>query len=143
VLLPTMATCPFCNPSAVKAEEATQAAQYAATPEAFGTPPGFQVTPGVACLEIVEGPNRGQRVDLGTGSITVGRAPDNVVVIKDPSVSSHHARIDFYQGKYFLSDLKSSNGTYVNNTRIEQVPLNHKDLVVMGSSRFIVNLGLG
>ncbi len=143
VLLPTMSACPFCSPSKAKAEETTQAAQFAPKPESFATPPGFSVQTGVACVEIIDGPNRGQRIELGQGSITVGRAPDNIVVIKDPSVSSHHARIDFYQGKYFLSDLKSSNGTYVNNNRVEQLALNHKDLVVMGSSRMIVNLGAG
>jgi predicted Ser/Thr protein kinase len=139
VLLPSMRSCPFCAPSPVKADEATSEAKPAPSPERIVTPPGFNVA-GKAFIEIIDGPNRGQRLDLNEQPITIGRAPDNMVVIKDPAVSSHHARIDYYQGKYFFSDLQSSNGTYINNTRIEQTQIKHRDVIVMGGSRMLVNL---
>jgi serine/threonine-protein kinase len=106
--------------------------QVAAPPQA--TPPTKKT------LEVIEGPESGRSHDLNESSITVGRAPDNDMTLQDPSVSSHHARIDFHDGNYFLSDLDSSNGTYVNNNRVKQSPLKDKDLIALGSCRLIVNL---
>lgn len=139
VLLPTMAGCPFCAPAPAKApEESTAESKPAKVPT---PPPGSFGVPGQTFIEITEGVNRGQRIELNGQPLTIGRAPDNSVVLKDAAVSSHHARIDFYQGKYFISDLKSSNGTYINNARIEQTQIKHKDQIIMGGSRMIVNLG--
>ncbi len=138
VLLPSMVTCPFCAP-APKAEEPTAESKPAPVADRVQTPPGFGVA-GKAFIEIIDGPNRGQRIELGEHPITIGRAPDNSVCIKDPAVSSHHARIDFYQGKYFYSDLQSSNGSYINNVRVDQTQIKHRDVIVMGGSRMLVNL---
>ena len=44
----------------------------------------------------------------------VGRSTDNDVVIDDPSVSRQHAQITSQNGLYYLEDLGSANGTYVN-----------------------------
>ncbi len=128
VLLPTMASCPFCTPVKAGAGDTDQ--------QRPSQPPS-----GTAYLDVIDGALKGQRVQSGQEPMTIGRAPDNTVCFKDPSVSSHHARIDFYQGKYFLSDLQSSNGTYVNNARIEQAQLNHQDLIALGSTRVIMNCG--
>jgi pSer/pThr/pTyr-binding forkhead associated (FHA) protein len=137
-----MAACPFCAPPPEKAADPTRLgaapAPAPAAPPPAAAPVGVPTQP---YLDIIEGSNRGMRIDLGPQPITIGRAPDNSVCIKDASVSSHHARIDFYQGKYFLSDLQSSNGTYINNARIEQSQLKNSDVVVMGGSRMIVHLG--
>lgn len=49
--------------------------------------------------------------------ITIGRTPDNDVVIHDPKISRHHAQIVQHErGEYSIVDLKSTNGTYVNGT---------------------------
>jgi len=92
------------------------------------------------CLEFIDGPLRGQRHELSEAPVTVGRAVDNSICLQDPSVSSHHARIDFFQGKYFVSDQRSSNGTYVNNQRIDQAQLNSNDILAFGASRVVVRL---
>lgn len=48
-------------------------------------------------------------------TITIGRHPDNNVVINDPIVGRHHLRIMQYDdGHYSVLDLNSTNGTYVN-----------------------------
>ncbi len=142
LLLPTMGTCPFCAPLAapnVSGEETTKAGnQQGPPPESIPTPPGFGVV-GQAFLQVIDGAQRGEKFDLPRDGITLGRAPDNHIVLKDPSVSSHHARIDFYQGKHFLSDLQSSNGTFVNNSRVEQTQLKHKDLIIMGGTRMLMS----
>jgi predicted Ser/Thr protein kinase len=108
---------------------------------AAAPPPAATTAPaGAKCLEIIDGPNRGMRIDLLDQPITVGRAPGNTITISDPSVSSHHARIDPYNGKFYLSDLQSSNGTYVNNARVEQQELKKGDLIALGASRIVVHV---
>ena len=66
---------------------------------------------------IVEGgPNSGKAIALGDGTTTLGRQPDNDVVVDEPAVSPHHAEIDA-ELSYYLSDL-SSNGIYVNDEKL-------------------------
>jgi pSer/pThr/pTyr-binding forkhead associated (FHA) protein len=59
--------------------------------------------------------------------ITVGRKPDNDLVIDNPAVSGRHCRI-FKEGTgYFVEDLKSTNGTFLKDRRVEREALHHKD----------------
>lgn len=64
--------------------------------------------------------------------LTIGRMPGNDVVIKDPTVSRKHARIEFQEGKYLLTDLGSMNGTFVNKVRLSSRSLEHGDVVTIG-----------
>ena len=57
----------------------------------------------------------GQTFDLWS-SATLGRAPDNTIVLPDPSVSAHHAAVRQQQGQWWVEDLRSTNGTAVNET---------------------------
>lgn len=91
-------------------------------------------------LRFTHGPHQNLRVDLGTDTLNIGRAQDNTICLDDAAVSSHHARIDFHQGSYFISDLRSSNGTYLNNQRIQQAPLANGNVLVLGQSRIEVHL---
>ena len=56
--------------------------------------------------------------ELGGDVITIGRGPDNVIQIDDPSVSGEHAEISLRRGRWWVRDLGSTNGTLVNGTRI-------------------------
>ena len=49
---------------------------------------------------------------------TIGRAPENTIRLDDLSVSRRHARISFRQGGYWLNDLKSTSGTWVDGTKL-------------------------
>lgn len=71
-------------------------------------------------LVIIDGPLAGTSVPLGNGSITLGRAASNSVVLDDEFVSSRHARVyaDAASGKWAIEDLGSTNGTVVNHQRI-------------------------
>ncbi len=60
------------------------------------------------------------RITLGTGVVTLGRAPDNQLVINDSKASSHHAEIRFVGQNYTITDLGSTNGTFVNEQRLER-----------------------
>ena len=69
-------------------------------------------------------------------TITIGRDPNNVVVIKDHTVSRHHMQITQHDdGRIILSDLQSVNGTYVNGQRVEgTVELHYGDIVKIGDT---------
>jgi hypothetical protein len=50
----------------------------------------------------------------------VGRAADNSILLEDETVSSHHARIFYHAGQWWLEDLASRNGTDVNELQVEE-----------------------
>jgi serine/threonine protein kinase len=64
---------------------------------------------------------------------TLGRTAGNDVVIQDATVSRHHARLFFHEGQWYVEDLQSANGTFVNGTRVHRpMPLQHGDELRMG-----------
>jgi predicted component of type VI protein secretion system len=77
-----------------------------------------------------------KRYPLGS-MVTIGRLPDNTVVIDNPAVSSHHACV-FRDGEAFVvEDLQSTNGTFVNSTRVVRETLHHGDVVLVGQHRLV------
>lgn len=58
-------------------------------------------------------------IEVRSGVIVLGRAPDSNLVIDDPHVSSRHARLEVHNGGAWLSDLDSTNGTVVGGRRIQ------------------------
>ncbi|MBE3558908.1 MAG: FHA domain-containing protein [Ktedonobacteraceae bacterium] len=71
-------------------------------------------------------------IALGAPVITLGRLPDNMVVLNHPQVSGHHARLEQAQGGYRIVDLRSTNHTYVNGQRVHTRPLNPGDEIRIG-----------
>ncbi|MBL8024344.1 MAG: FHA domain-containing protein [Elusimicrobia bacterium] len=59
--------------------------------------------------------------------IFVGRKPENDLVIDNPAVSGKHCRIFWEGAGYFVEDLKSTNGTFLRERRVERELLHHKD----------------
>jgi pSer/pThr/pTyr-binding forkhead associated (FHA) protein len=74
---------------------------------------------------------------------TVGRTPDNDIALDFPEVSRHHAKIVATEGGFVVTDLKSGNGTYVNDQRIDEGPLRDGDTLRFGSLAFGVEYGGG
>ena len=70
--------------------------------------------------------------------VTIGRSPDNMIVIEDPSVSSRHAQLERSGETYRLKDLESTNGTKVNGLPVTETMLRFDDRVRFGGveSRF-------
>lgn len=64
--------------------------------------------------------------------ITIGRNDDNLIVIDNLAVSGFHARIDKAGSEYILTDLQSTNGTFVNDQKVSSHKLTHGDNIVIG-----------
>jgi adenylate cyclase len=64
--------------------------------------------------------------------VTIGRGADNKFVISEQSVSLHHAELSIISARFWLRDLGSSNGTYVNGRRITESTINIGDVVSFG-----------
>ncbi|MFN3966726.1 MAG: FHA domain-containing protein [Endomicrobiia bacterium] len=60
-------------------------------------------------------------------SLTVGRKPDNDIVIDDPTVSGHHARFYKIGNSYFIEDLNSTNGTFIKGKKILKAEIHNGD----------------
>ena len=69
-------------------------------------------------LSVVEGELAGTVVPLGSSPITVGRAADSTLVLQDDYASSRHARFFPSDGQWIVEDLGSTNGTWIDRTRI-------------------------
>jgi serine phosphatase RsbU (regulator of sigma subunit) len=81
-------------------------------------------------LQILKGPNEGSVIQLEGDRFILGRNPDCAVVIPVTSVSREHAQILRIQGKYFIEDKQSRNGTFVNNQAINtRTPLKNNDRI--------------
>ena len=73
---------------------------------------------------------------VGVG-LTIGRLPDNTVVIDNPAVSGHHARVFSDSGAVILEDLDSTNGTYVNGQPANRYVLRSGDVVLIGKHQLV------
>ena len=91
----------------------------------------------LAQLVIESGEQEGKQIDL-YGDATIGRVPENDIVIDDTAMSSYHARIEEENGRFTIIDLNSTNGVYISpagqtrwkkQTRYE---LRHGDRIKLG-----------
>jgi hypothetical protein len=70
--------------------------------------------------------------------LTIGRAPDNGLVVHDTRASRHHARLFARSGALLLADLGSTNGSWVNDRRVEEMALGEGDRIRVGDTMLIV-----
>ncbi len=88
-------------------------------------------------LVVHAGPFAGKGFSLTNQILTIGRSPDNDVVLNDNQVSLHHARLFQHDGQVILEDMGSVNSTKVNGTSIVgQYVLQRVDTICIGSSVF-------
>ncbi|MGA2449952.1 MAG: GGDEF domain-containing protein [Polyangiaceae bacterium] len=90
--------------------------------------------PGDACLVVIYGSELGRRVQLGMAAFDIGRSPRNDLFIDQESVSRHHARITFDGSNYWVQDLQSTNGTFVNDESVREQKLRDGDQLRVGRS---------
>ena len=72
-------------------------------------------------------------------SLTIGRRKTNDVIIEDPAVSGHHAKIDSLGDRFILIDLQSKNGSFVNEQLIHSHWLKHEDVITIGGHALVYN----
>ena len=92
----------------------------------------------IATIREIRPDASGRTVRFDGRPMTVGRAPDNTLVLRDGRASRHHARIDARRGTLVLSDLGSTNGSWVNDRRVESVALGEGDRIRIGATTLLV-----
>lgn len=124
----TWDSCPYC------AQAAAAAVQPSAKTQAFRVDnsgaPGQQL---LGWLIPIDGPQRGELHTLAPHSL-IGTDPTCQIVLMDGYMSSRHAEIKVENGVWVLRDLGSTNGTFVNDRRVDQHELVDNDFVKFGQS---------
>ena len=81
-------------------------------------------------------------VDLSkAGDVQIGRSKNNNIVLNSRKVSENHARIEKRETDYVVRDLDSTNGTYVNDRKISEYPLNDGDVISIVGYKLLYNSG--
>jgi pSer/pThr/pTyr-binding forkhead associated (FHA) protein len=73
-----------------------------------------------------------KEIPLDQSQVTIGRKPDNSLVIDNLAVSGHHARVVQENGTYFVEDTGSTNGTFLNDVKVDKRRLQHGDQIRVG-----------
>ncbi len=76
-------------------------------------------------------------IPLDNPRLTIGRKPDNDLVIDNPAVSGHHARVVQEEGAFFIEDLGSTNGTFLNDAKVQKQKLKNADCINVGKHTLI------
>ncbi|MFQ5742567.1 MAG: FHA domain-containing protein, partial [Acidobacteriota bacterium] len=73
-------------------------------------------------------------IALGHSVLSLGRRTSNELQVLDPTVSREHATVGFEDGSYWVEDLESTNGTFVNDCRVSRQKLQHNDRLRLGKT---------
>jgi hypothetical protein len=115
--------------------------------EAIGPTPAIEhtavfVVPGIdgprATIREIRPDQSSRTIAFDGRPLTIGRASDNGVVLRDGRASRHHARIDGRRGSLVLSDLGSTNGSFVNDRRVDSIALGEGDRIRVGTTTLLV-----
>ncbi|MGR0318544.1 FHA domain-containing protein FhaB/FipA [Agromyces sp. ZXT2-3] len=79
---------------------------------------GDATTENASRLVITSGAKSGVEFPLGRDEITIGRSSDSAIIIRDDYTSTHHARLMLWNGRWMIQDLDSTNGTFLNGSRV-------------------------
>lgn len=99
--------------------------------------PHDELEPGQALLLVKRGPNAGSTFLIESDSTSVGRDTSSGVFLDDVTVSRAHARIERRDRAFFVKDLASLNGTYVNGEAVEETKLARGDEVQIGKFKLV------
>jgi pSer/pThr/pTyr-binding forkhead associated (FHA) protein len=92
-------------------------------------------------LVVEKGPRTGMTFILKEGNTTVGRHPESDIFLNDVTVSRHHCRFVSNGDSLTVEDSGSTNGTYVNDERVDSAELRAGDEVLVGRFHFVVAHG--
>ncbi len=88
-------------------------------------------------LTILYGGRR-KRFEVCKQTLSIGRSPDNDVVLQDPAASARHCEIRYKEGKFFIIDKESSNGTWLNGRQVSRAELLPGAKVSVGDTTLIL-----
>jgi len=108
-----------------------------------GDPTGKVTGAFAGALTIEKGPQSGLTYVLGPGNTVAGRSGDCDIFLADVTVSREHARFSVDSGGLSMTDLASTNGTYVNGRRHEAGKLHEGDRLLIGKFHLRVSRGHG
>lgn len=146
--------CPYCpksgyvsgNLAKTRLEGATAAQPAVETRmEAAPSPRGKTVLiaetkkpPVLGWLVAMSGHHKGEDFRVREGQNLIGSAPDCEIVLQDPAVSARHASLRYKDSKFYLTDLDSSNGTFLNEgaQSIAREELKDGDMIRLGDVAF-------
>lgn len=151
--------CPYCQRTGFQSQggPAANLAKTRLEFDAPAPPPGSGIPTGVAApgavrktmllsgrpkgelvgwVVIMDGDQKGEDFRIREGQNSIGSAPESDVVVKDPAVSGKHAVLRCRDKKFLLTDLDSSNGTYLNENPepISMEELHENDMVKVGTT---------
>jgi pSer/pThr/pTyr-binding forkhead associated (FHA) protein len=89
-------------------------------------------------IVVERGPRTGVTYVLRPGNTTVGRHPESDIFLNDVTVSRHHCRFVVSDDQLTVEDSGSTNGTYVNEERVDESRLDVGDEVIVGRFHFVV-----
>lgn len=88
-----------------------------------------------AFLYVERGPGQGQLLEVKQGTVVVGRASVSDLRLQHPSISRRHAQVKRVREQFYIKDLGSQNGTFVNKERIKgEVELKPGDSIALGNA---------
>ncbi|MBN1947441.1 MAG: sigma 54-interacting transcriptional regulator [Bradymonadales bacterium] len=85
-------------------------------------------------VEVIEGPNQGKRMELTRSSLVIGSDPSCGLVLSDPTASRRHCQITLGPTGFYLYDLGSTNGTFVDGLRLGEVVLQDGVRIEVGNT---------
>jgi pSer/pThr/pTyr-binding forkhead associated (FHA) protein len=92
-------------------------------------------------LRVIEGQEVGKGYPVPKVPVTLGRDALCDISITDTRMSRQHSMLFYYSPNFYLKDLGSTNGTFVNDKRIKQATIKNEDIIKVGSTKmeFIVS----
>ncbi|BDZ48710.1 FHA domain-containing protein [Frondihabitans sucicola] len=122
-------------PQQAQSAPAPAQAPRQAAPAAPRAPAGANDVP--SRLVITKGAKNGLEMPLGDGPLTIGRSNESNLIIRDDYTSTHHARLMLWNGRWVIQDLDSTNGTFLNGTRVTvPTPVPTNATVTIGTTSF-------
>jgi pSer/pThr/pTyr-binding forkhead associated (FHA) protein len=103
--------------------------------------PQSELEPGQALLVVQRGPNAGSKFIIDKDVTTAGRHPESDIFLDDVTVSRRHAEFERKDGKFFIRDDGSLNGTYVNRQRVDRAELASGDELQIGKFKLTFYTG--
>jgi diguanylate cyclase (GGDEF)-like protein len=89
---------------------------------------------GPPCLVIISGDDMGRRYELGVTEVSIGRADNCTICVNTDQVSRKHCTVQGILGKYYIVDNRSTNGTFVNEQKVERAKLVDGDQIRIGKT---------